>query len=83
MHIRRVPCSLGTVGLNTAPALGWQGFFRLTWGAMSDLGVAVVIEDDLDMRNLLEGVLRQGFEVHTASDGREGVAVVRDKRPMS
>ncbi|HET7140306.1 MAG TPA: response regulator transcription factor [Arthrobacter sp.] len=49
---------------------------------MSDLGVAVVIEDDLDMRNLLEGVLRQsGFEVHSASDGREGVAVVRDTRP--
>lgn len=34
------------------------------------------------MRNLLEGVLRQsGFEVHTASDGIEGVAVVRDLRP--
>lgn len=49
---------------------------------MSDLGVAVVIEDDLDMRNLLVGVLRQsGFEVHTASDGREGVAAVREIRP--
>lgn len=34
------------------------------------------------MRNLLEGVLRQsGFEVHTASDGREGVTVVRDTSP--
>lgn len=49
---------------------------------MSDLGVAVVIEDDLDMRNLLQGVLRQsGFAVHTASDGREGVAVAREIRP--
>jgi two-component system OmpR family response regulator len=82
MHILRVPCSLGNGGLNTAPALGWHGFLRLIWGAVSDLGVAVVIEDDLDMRNLLEGVLRQsGFEVHTASDGIEGVAVVRDIRP--
>lgn len=82
MHSRRVPCSLGSVGLNTARALGWHGFFRLIWGGMSDLGVAVVIEDDLDMRNLLEGVLRHsGFEVHTASDGIEGVAVVRDIRP--
>ncbi|MET4589109.1 response regulator transcription factor [Arthrobacter sp. 754] len=45
---------------------------------MEDLGVAVVIEDDADIRNLLEGVLRQaGFEVHTAADGREGVEVVR------
>ena len=45
---------------------------------MEDLGVAVVIEDDADVRNLLEGILRQaGFEVHTAVDGREGVEVVR------
>lgn len=49
---------------------------------MSDLGVAVVIEDDLDMRNLLEGVLVQaGFEVHTAAGGREGVDVVRTVAP--
>lgn len=48
---------------------------------MSDLGVAVVIEDDDDMRNLLEAVLLQaGFEVHSASSGREGVEVVRDKQ---
>lgn len=45
-----------------------------------ELGVAVVIEDDADVRNLLEGVLSQaGFEVHTAADGRAGVEVVRDK----
>jgi DNA-binding response OmpR family regulator len=49
---------------------------------MSDLGVAVVIEDDLDMRNLLKGVLLQsGFEVHTASGGRDCVDVVRDIGP--
>ncbi|MFF1382183.1 response regulator transcription factor [Arthrobacter sp. NPDC058288] len=47
---------------------------------MSDLGVAVVIEDDDDMRNLLQAVLLQaGFEVHSATSGREGVEVVRDK----
>lgn len=52
-------------------------------GAMSDLGVAVVIEDDADMRNLIEGILLQsGFEVHTASGGREGVEVVRDIGPI-
>ncbi|MGC0236928.1 response regulator transcription factor [Arthrobacter sp. SD76] len=46
-----------------------------------DLGVAVVIEDDADVRNLLEGVLSQaGFEVHTACDGRAGVEVVRSKQ---
>ena len=38
---------------------------------MDELGIAVVIEDDADVRNLLEGVLSQaGFEVHTASDGK-------------
>ncbi len=52
-----------------------------TGNVMEDLGVAVVIEDDADIRNLLEGVLRQsGFEVHTAADGREGVQVVRDNK---
>jgi DNA-binding response OmpR family regulator len=45
---------------------------------MTDLGVAVVVEDDADVRNLVEAVLRQsGFEVHSAADGREGVDIVR------
>lgn len=49
---------------------------------MSDLGVAVVIEDDTDMLNLIEGILIQsGFIVHTASNGREGVEVVRRVSP--
>lgn len=49
---------------------------------MSDPGVAVVIEDDADMRNLLEAVLLQsGFSVHTAGGGREGVEVVRHQVP--
>jgi two-component system, OmpR family, response regulator len=45
---------------------------------MTDLGVAVVVEDDADVRNLVEAVLREaGFEVHSAAGGREGVDVVR------
>ncbi len=45
---------------------------------MTDLGVAVVVEDDDDVRNLVEAVLSQaGFEVHSAAGGREGVDVVR------
>ncbi|WP_160664324.1 response regulator transcription factor [Pseudarthrobacter sp. ATCC 49987] len=45
---------------------------------MTDLGVAVVVEDDEDVRNLVEAVLSQaGFEVHSAARGREGVDVVR------
>lgn len=49
---------------------------------MSDLGVAMVIEDDADMRNLLQAVLLQaGFVVHTASDGREGVDIVKEIQP--
>lgn len=47
---------------------------------MGDLGVAVVVEDDKDVRNLLEAVfLQAGFEVYTASDGREGVEMVRNQ----
>lgn len=49
---------------------------------MSDVGVAVVVEDDADVCNLLETVLvAAGFEVHTAQDGREGVELVRDRQP--
>ena len=45
---------------------------------MTDLGVAVVVEDDADVRNLVEAVLSQaGFEVHSAAAGREGVDVIR------
>ncbi|MDI3241429.1 response regulator transcription factor [Arthrobacter sp. AL08] len=45
---------------------------------MTDLGVAVVVEDDEDVRNLIEAVLSQaGFDVHLAARGREGVDVVR------
>lgn len=42
----------------------------------------VVIEDDLDMRNLLEAVLHQsGYGVFTAADGRTGIELVRSKQP--
>ena len=45
---------------------------------MTDLGVAVVVEDDADVRNLVEAVLTQaGFEVHSAAEGREGVDAIR------
>ena len=48
---------------------------------MGELGVAVVIEDDDDVRNLLDAVLQQaGFEVHSAATGRDGVDVVRQQR---
>lgn len=45
---------------------------------MSDPGVAVVIEDDADVRNLVMAVLRQsGFDVHVAPNGKAGVELVR------
>lgn len=48
---------------------------------MTDLGVAVVVEDDDDVRNLVEAVLSQaGFDVHGAASGREGVEVVRSQK---
>jgi two-component system, OmpR family, response regulator len=48
---------------------------------VGDLGVAVVIEDDVDVRNLLDAVLQQaGFEVHSAGTGRDGVDVARQRQ---
>ena len=49
---------------------------------MHDLGLAVVIEDDMDVRNLIVAVLMQaGFQVREAHDGLTGVALARDTRP--
>jgi DNA-binding response OmpR family regulator len=48
---------------------------------VGELGVAVVIEDDDDVRNLLDAVLQQaGFEVHSAGTGRDGVDVARQRQ---
>jgi DNA-binding response OmpR family regulator len=44
--------------------------------------VAVIIEDDGDIRNILEAVLQQsGFVTHTAATGAEGVEAVRSYQP--
>ncbi|MCC3266564.1 response regulator transcription factor [Arthrobacter gengyunqii] len=44
--------------------------------------VAVIIEDDKDIRDLLNAVLQQsGFKVFTAPNGTEGVEVVRTHNP--
>jgi two-component system OmpR family response regulator len=49
---------------------------------MTSLGVAVVVEDDADIRNLLRAVLEQtGFAVYTAASGLEGVDLVRRRHP--
>jgi DNA-binding response OmpR family regulator len=45
--------------------------------------VAVVIEDEDDIRSLLSAVLAQaGFEVHGAADGTHGLELVRDHAPL-
>jgi len=44
--------------------------------------VAVIIEDDADIRRLLEEVLEQGgFETHSAGNGLDGVEKVRRYKP--
>lgn len=49
---------------------------------MSDLFVAVVVDDDEDIRNLLEAVLQQaGFNVYCAANGLEAVSLVRRVDP--
>uniref|UniRef100_UPI0039EE036B response regulator transcription factor n=1 Tax=Sinomonas sp. G460-2 TaxID=3393464 RepID=UPI0039EE036B len=49
---------------------------------MDDLGLALVVEDDDDVRHLVEDVLRQaGFEVLSAATGREGAEIARREDP--
>lgn len=50
---------------------------------VEDQGIAVVVEDDDDIRRSLKEVLRQsGFTVHTTSTGVEGVEAVRKHKPI-
>ena len=45
--------------------------------------VAVVIEDDADIRNLLEAILGQaGFTCHTAESGPEGIEAIQAHAPI-
>jgi DNA-binding response OmpR family regulator len=49
---------------------------------MVERGVAVVVEDDDDIRSSLAEVLQQsGFAVHSTSSGTEGVEAVREFNP--
>ncbi len=49
---------------------------------MDNTQVAVVIEDDQDIRELIGVILSQaGFEVHCASTGADGVEAVRAHHP--
>jgi DNA-binding response OmpR family regulator len=45
--------------------------------------VAVVIEDDADIRNLLEAILgHAGFATHTAGNGPDGIEAIREHEPV-
>ncbi|SEE63638.1 DNA-binding response regulator, OmpR family, contains REC and winged-helix (wHTH) domain [Arthrobacter alpinus] len=49
---------------------------------MDNSRVAVIVEDDQDIRELISVILSQsGFEVHAAGTGAEGVEMVRDNNP--
>lgn len=51
--------------------------------AVQEARVAVVIEDEHDIRSLVSTVLSQaGFEVHGASNGADGVELVRAHQPV-
>src|SRR5690242_7168299 len=52
-------------------------------GRVDHARVAVVIEDEADIRSLLADVLEQaGFTVHTAGTGLEGVRLVSEVHPL-
>ena len=50
---------------------------------LDDRRVAVVIEDEADIRQLLSDVLESaGFDVHAAGTGLEGIELVREHQPV-
>lgn len=50
---------------------------------MPNSPVAVIIEDDVDIRALISAVLSgSGFDVHTATAGLEGIELVREHKPI-
>jgi two-component system, OmpR family, response regulator len=52
-------------------------------GTTPDLPVALVVEDDADVSELLHLVLTQaGFSVLTAANGAEGIALAREHHPV-
>jgi DNA-binding response OmpR family regulator len=51
--------------------------------SVDEARVAVVIEDEEDIRSLLSAVLSQaGFDVHGASNGQDGLELVREHQPL-
>lgn len=51
--------------------------------SVDEARVAVVIEDEEDIRSLLSAVLSQaGFDVHGASNGQDGIELVREHQPL-
>lgn len=50
---------------------------------MSSRGICLVIEDDRDIRGLIDIILTQaGFEVQAVASGAEGIAAARDLDPV-
>ena len=51
--------------------------------SVEEARVAVVIEDEEDIRSLLSAVLAQaGFAVHGAANGQDGLDLVREHQPL-
>lgn len=66
------------------PAIGWVFISLSILGefVVQERRVAVVVEDDEDIRGLLEAVLSQsGFVVHATALGMDGVELVKGRAP--
>lgn len=69
-------------GLGPTVLLLGRHLLVIQWGKMRIPRVAVIVEDDQDIRELISVILNQsGFEVHAASTGANGVDAVRANNP--
>ena len=54
---------------------------RIAFAKLGGMKRVLIVDDDDDMRGLMTMILEDDFEVSSASDGAEGLAMARAQRP--
>lgn len=77
----------GTIGVQSAVGAGTRFTIRLPSGpaslevTSSERPRVLVVEDDLDVREVMVELLRERFDVLAAGNGEDGVRVAKSERP--